>query len=112
MRVFLFNKGKDADSLPSEALKLHISRAQYQTTVWLNATVPSPERMDPETCGWEPDFYSNQLKAFALEFVPNVCRSCCNALAKPVPQEDANADKTILHAFHCADVDQLHVAIH
>ena len=34
-------------------------------------------------------------------------RSCCNALAKPVPQEDANADKTVLHAFHRAAVDQL-----
>ena len=52
---------------------------------------------------------SNQLKQ-KLNFVH--VRSCCNALANPVPQEDANADKTILHAFHRAAVDQLHVAIH
>ena len=44
MRVYMFNKGKDADSLPptSEASKLHIGRAHYQTSVWLNAIVPSP----------------------------------------------------------------------
>ena len=35
MRVFLFNKGKDPDSLPPtfDALKLHINRAHYQTIV-------------------------------------------------------------------------------
>ena len=51
MRVFLFDKGKYPDSLPptSDALKLHISRAHQQTIIWLNATVPSPERIDPET---------------------------------------------------------------
>ena len=66
--------------------------------------------MDHETCGWEPDPYSNQLKSnllLSLKFV----RSCCNALSKYVLQEDANADKTILHAFQRAAVDQLHVAI-
>ena len=42
-------------------MKLHISRVHYQTTVWLNAPSPSPERMDPKTCGWEPDAYCNQL---------------------------------------------------
>ena len=64
---------------------------------------------DLETCGWDPDPYSNQLKPklLLLEPVPKVC-TCKN----PVPQEDANADKTILHVFHRADVDQLHVAIH
>ena len=95
-------------------MKLHISRVHYQITVWLNATFPSPERMDPKTCGWEPDVYCNQLepKLLLLEPVPTFVRSCCNALAKPVPQEDANADKTILHAFHRVAVHQLHVAIH
>ena len=92
-------------------MKLHISRVHYQTIVWLNATFPSPERMDPKTCGWETDAYCNQLepKLLLLEPVLTFLRSCCNALAKPVPQEDANADKTILHAFHLAAVDQLHV---
>ena len=35
MRVFLFNKGKDSDSLPPtyDALKPHINRAHYQTTI-------------------------------------------------------------------------------
>ena len=77
LRVFLFNKGKDPDSLPptSDALKLHISRAHYQTSVWLNATVPSPEGIDPETCGWERDPYSNHLKPklSVLEPIPKVC---------------------------------------
>ena len=73
MRVFLFKKGKDTDSLPPilEALKFHlkfyISRAHYQTTEWLNATVPSPDRMDPET--WEPDPYI-KTKVFAVRTSP------------------------------------------
>ena len=52
MRVFLFNKGKDPGRLSSTfgALKLHIRRAHYQTTIWLNVTVPSPEHIDAETC--------------------------------------------------------------
>ena len=52
--------------------------------------------MDPKACGWEPDAYCNQLepKLLLLEPVPTFVRSCCNVLAKPVPQEDANADKT------------------
>ena len=43
MRVFLFNKRKGPGRLPSTsgALKLHIRRAHYQTTIWLNVTVPS-----------------------------------------------------------------------
>ena len=50
MRVFLFNKGKDPGRLPStsDALTLHIRRAHYQTTIWLNATVLSPEHIDRE----------------------------------------------------------------
>ena len=64
MRVFLFNKGKDPGRLPSiaGALKLHIRRAHYQTTIWLNVTVPSPEHIDPKICAWLRDPYSNQLK--------------------------------------------------
>ena len=64
MQVFLFNKGKDPDRLPSTsgALKLHIRRAHYQTTIWLNVSVLSPEYIYPETCAWLPDPYSNQLK--------------------------------------------------
>ena len=50
MQVFLFNKGKDPGRLPSisGALKLHIRRAHYQTAIWLNVTVPSPEHIDPK----------------------------------------------------------------
>ena len=112
MRLFLFNKGKDADSLPptSEALKLHISRAHYQITVWLNVTVPSPERIDPETCGWEPDPYSEQLKPklLLLEPVPKVCIELLPFTGKIC----TTRSKTILHPFHRAAVDQLLVAIH
>ena len=64
MQVFLFNKGKDPGRLPSisGALKLHIRQAHYQTAIWLNVTVPSPEHIDPKTCAWLRDPYSNQLK--------------------------------------------------
>ena len=76
MRVILFHKGKDPDSLPPthDALKLHINRAHYQTTIWINATVPTTERIDPETCGWERDPYSNHLKPklLLLEPIPKV----------------------------------------
>ena len=40
------------------------------------------------------------------------CGTASNALANPVPQEDANADKTTLHVFHRAAVGHLHVAVH
>ena len=72
MRVYLFSKEL---SPTSDALKLHISRTHYQTTVWLNTTVPAQERMDPETCGWEPDPYNSQLKPnhLLVEPVPKVC---------------------------------------
>ena len=77
LRVFFFNKGKDPDKLPftSYALKLHIRRAHFQTTIWLNATVPSPEHIDRETCGWLRDPYSYQFKQklLLLEPVPKVC---------------------------------------
>ena len=77
MRVFLFNKGKNPGRLPStsDALKLHIRRARYQTTIWLNVTVPSPEHIDPETCRLVRDPYSNQLKPklLLLEPIPKVC---------------------------------------
>ena len=48
MRVFLFNKGNDPPSLPPthDALKLYINRAHFQTTVLMNATVPTPECID------------------------------------------------------------------
>ena len=117
MRVFLFNKGKNTDSLPptSEALKLHISQAHYQTTVWLNATVPSPKRMNPETCGWEPDPYCNQL-------TPNwTCPLGLYGVAAMHLQNlyYKKMQMWILHIynityFHRAAVDQLHVhvAIH
>ena len=76
-RVTLFNKGKDPESLPqtSDALRLHMGRAHYQINIWLNATVPSPERLDPESYGWERDPYSTQLKPklLLLEPVPKVC---------------------------------------
>ena len=41
----------------------------------MNATVPTPERTDPETWGWELDPYSNQLKPklLLLEPIPKVC---------------------------------------
>ena len=77
MRVFLYNKGKDTDSLPPtfDALKLHINRVHYQTTIWMNATVPTTELINPETCGWEHDPYSNQLKPklLLLEPIHKVC---------------------------------------
>ncbi|MEW8545283.1 MAG: hypothetical protein AB2693_17305, partial [Candidatus Thiodiazotropha sp.] len=77
MRLFLFNKGKDPDNLPptSDALKLHISRAHYQTSVWLKATVSCPEFLAPETCGWVRDPNSNHLKPklLTLEPIPKVC---------------------------------------
>ena len=77
MKVFLFNKGKDPDSLPptNDELKLHINREHFRTTIWMNATVPTPERIDPETCGWKRDSYSNQLKSklLLLEPTPKVC---------------------------------------
>ena len=77
MRVTLFNKGKYPESLPptSDALRLHMGRAHYQANIWLNATVPSPERRDPESYGWERDPYSTQLKPklLLLEPVPKVC---------------------------------------
>ena len=103
MRAYLFNKGKDADSLPltSNALKLHISQAHYQTTLWLNATVPSPERMALEA--W-PLQQSIETKAFAVRTVLEFVRSCCNALAKPVPEEDANANITCIPSFGCGSV--------
>ena len=46
--MFLFNKEKDPGRLPSTsgALKLHIKRANYQTTIWMNVTVPSPEHIE------------------------------------------------------------------
>ena len=76
-RVTLFNREKDLDSLPptSDALRLHMGRAYYQTNIWLNATVPSPERLDPEAYGWERDPYSSQLKPklLFLEPIPKVC---------------------------------------
>ena len=57
MPVFLFNKEKDPGRLAStsSALKLHIRGAHYQTTIWLNVTVPSPEYIDTETCAWLRD---------------------------------------------------------
>ena len=98
MRVFLFNNGKDPDSLhPTlDALKLHINRAHFQTTIWMNATVPTPERIDLETCGWERDPYSNQLKQklLLLEPIPKVC----TAVAKCVQQDGANVDQIISNA--------------
>ena len=115
LMVFLYNKGKDPDSLPptSDVLKLHISQAHYQTSVWLNATVPSPEGMDPETCGWERDPYSNHFKSklSVLEPIPKVCTELLQCGCKPVPQGDINADQTKSHAFRRAAVDP-HVAIH
>ena len=47
MRVFWLSEGKDPGRLPSKsgALKLHIRRAHYQTTIWLNVTVPAPEHI-------------------------------------------------------------------
>ena len=78
MRVFLFNKGKNVSSLSlkkhiqsfseSEALKLHLSRAHFQTTVWLTAIVLFPERMDLETCG--PLQQLTETKAFAFKTCP------------------------------------------
>ena len=66
MRVYLFNKGKDADSLPptSDALKLHINWAHYQTTVWLkqfrlrNAWIPKlvDRSLTPTTINWNQSF--------------------------------------------------------
>ena len=77
MRVFLLNKGKDPGKLPStsDALKLHIRRTHYQTTIWLNVTVPSPEHIDSETCRSVRDPYSNHLKPKLLlvEPIPKVC---------------------------------------
>ena len=76
-RVTLFNEGKNLDSLPptSDALRFHMGQAYYQTDIWLNATVPSPGRLDPEAYGWERDPYSSQLKPklLLLEPVPKVC---------------------------------------
>ena len=76
MRVLLFNKGKDPGRLPStsDVLNLHIRRAHYQTTIWLNVTVSSPEHTDPETCRSMRDPYSNQLKPklLLLEPIPKV----------------------------------------
>ena len=45
--MFLFNKEKDQGRIPSTsgALKLHIRRAHYQTTIWMNVT-PSPEHIE------------------------------------------------------------------
>ena len=64
MRVLLFDKGKDPGRPPSitGALKLHIRRAHYQTTVWLNVTVRFPEHIDQKTSAWLREPYSNQLK--------------------------------------------------
>ena len=60
MIVTLLYNGKDLDSLHpiSDALRLNMGRAHYQTNIWLNAKVPSPERFDPEKYGWESDPYS------------------------------------------------------
>ena len=82
MRVFWFNKGKDPDSLPptSDALKLHIRRAHYQTTIWLNGTVLSLERIDPEVCGWVRDLYSNQLKSKQLLLLFKAILKVCTEL--------------------------------
>ena len=69
----MFNKGKNLDSLPptSDALRLHLGRAYYQTNIWLYASVPHPD----EANGWERDPYSSQLKPklLLLEPVPKIC---------------------------------------
>ena len=85
-RVTLFNKGKDPDSIPptSDALRLHMGRAHYQTNIWLNATAPPPERLDAEAYGWERDPYSSQLKPklLLLEQVCTELLQCsCNTCA-------------------------------
>ena len=87
MPVFLFNKEKDPGRLPStsSALKLHIRRADYQTTIWLNVTVLSPELIDAETCAC-------CCKNLYLKYV----HSCCNAAAKCVQQDGANVDLTLV----------------
>ena len=81
-RVTLFNKGKDPDSIPStsDALRLHMGRAHYQTNIWLNATVP------PAQNGLTPkrDPYSSQLKPklLLLEQVCTELLQCsCNTCA-------------------------------
>ena len=67
-----FDKENDPGMLPStsDALKLHIRWAHYQTTIWLNVTVPSPGHIDPETCRSVRDPFSNQLKPKLLLLEP------------------------------------------
>ena len=92
MRVFLFNKGKTPGRLPSTsgALKLHIRRAHYQTTIWLNVTVPSQEHIDAGTFAG----LRNQLKPKLLLFepIPKVCTQLLQCSCKCVQQDGANVD--------------------
>ena len=64
--------------------------------------------MGPETCGREPDLYSNQLKPklLLLDPAPKVCNGvfAMQCTTKPVPQEDANADKTGILLCGCGSV--------
>ena len=110
MQVFLFNRGKYPGRLPStsDAFKLHIRRARYQTTIccffffffFVGSSSPFtqdnymvecyssvPEHIDPETCRLVRDPYSNQLKPklLLLEPIPKVCtqllQCCCKVCA-------------------------------
>ena len=53
-RVVLFGKCRLPEALPtiSNALQLHVQRANYQSLVWIQATCNIPLLPQPETMGW------------------------------------------------------------
>ena len=118
MRVFLFNKGNGPGRFPSisGALKLHIRRAHYQTTTWLNVTVPSQEHIDLKTCAWLRDPYSNQLKPkmLLLEPIPKVCKQLlqCSCKVCSTRRCKFRSNTSNINCFRLAAVVLSQVAIH
>lgn len=75
-RVHLFCKCKAPESLPptSDAARLHIRRANYQTLLWRQANIPIPALPSPTESGWKD--VDGKLKPVltSLPPVPKACR--------------------------------------
>ncbi|KAG1683971.1 hypothetical protein GQR58_009569 [Nymphon striatum] len=75
-RVHLFSKCKPPEFLPptTNAVRLHIQRANYQAFLWRQANIPVPVVPSPTSSGWKDSDGKIKPLLTTLPPVPKACR--------------------------------------
>ena len=71
----MFGKGCKPDQMPpsSDALRLHIQRAHYQSMAWKRAHCQRPNLPDPTELGWKRNVAGLQPFLMSLNPIPESC---------------------------------------